>query len=149
MPDNKLTTVPVPDTLLVYPQLANLNLWGNVQVRSEWAYPTGGMSFQFNVNDESRIRIPLEDIPPGDYEVLADFARIPDGCAFSLWERQSQISEWIQGDATSRQRVGELFLGNISIQSSGPTLTFQFRTDSTHNVFFLNRLKLISRKARF
>jgi hypothetical protein len=147
LPNNKLTTVMVPDTLLIYPQLANLNLWGTVQVKNEWAYPTGGMSFLFTVNDESRIRILLEDIPPGNYGVFADFAKVPDGCSFSLWEREARISEWIPGDTASRQRVKELFLGNISIHSSRPTLTFQFRTDSIHNVFFLNRLKLINRKA--
>jgi hypothetical protein len=105
------------------------------------------MSFLFTVNDESRIRILLEDIPPGNYGVFADFAKVPDGCAFSLWEREARISEWIPGDTASRQRVKELFLGNISIHSSRPTFTFQFRTDSIHNVFFLNRLKLINRKA--
>jgi len=142
-PTNELTAVPIPDTLLIYPQLANLNFWGNVQLKSEWVYPTGGMSYIFTVNDESHIRIPLETIPPGNYKVFADFAKLPEGCTFSLWERQTQISEWIPGNSSSRHRTEQLYLGNISVSSSQPTLTFQFKTDSSHTVFFLNRMKLV------
>lgn len=142
-PTNELTFVPIPDTLLIYPQLADLNFWGNVQVKSEWVYPTGGMSFLFTVNDESRIRIPLKDIPRGNYKVFADFAKLPEGCSFSLWERQTRISEWIPGNSLSRQRIEQFYLGDIFINSSQPTLTFQFKTDPSHRVFFLNRMKLV------
>jgi hypothetical protein len=142
-PTNELTSVSVPDTLLIYPQLARLNFWGNIQLKSKWAYPTGGMSFLFTVQDDSRIRIPLEPVPPGNYKVFADFAKLPRGCAFSLWERQTQISEWISGNASSRQRMEQFYLGNIVIHSSETTLTFQFRTDSSHDAFFLNRIELV------
>lgn len=142
-PVNELINIIIPDTLLIYPQLANINFWGNVQLKSEWAYPTGGLSFLFTVNDEARIRIPLETIPSGNYKVFADFAKIPDGCTFSLWKRQTRISEWIPTNSSTRQRTEQLYLGKISINDSQPTLTFQFKTDSVHQVFFLNRIKLV------
>jgi len=77
------------------------------------------------------------------YELIEDFAKLPEGCTFSLWERQTQISEWIPGNSSSRHRTEQLYLGNISVSSSQPTLTFQFKTDSSHTVFFLNRMKLV------
>lgn len=82
-PARDLTDVAFLDTLLAYPQLANLTIWGDIVVKSLWAYPTDGTSFLFIVNDESPLSISMETIPSGNYKVFADFAKTPEGCAFS------------------------------------------------------------------
>ena len=145
-PTSVSTEVPIPDTLMIYPQLANFNIRGDVQVKSQWAYPTGGTSFLFTVNDESVLRIPIENIPAGNYKIFVDFAKTPDGSSFSLWQRQTQISAWIPTASAGRERVEQLSLGEIQRTQSWQTISFRFKTEPAHTGFFLNRLVLVKIK---
>jgi len=41
-PSNELTKVIIPDTLVIYPQLMDYNIFGNLDVKTTWKYGTGG-----------------------------------------------------------------------------------------------------------
>ncbi|MFH0756722.1 MAG: glycoside hydrolase family 172 protein [Bacteroidota bacterium] len=142
-PDNELARVYLPDTLVVYPQLMSCDVWGSISFESSWAYNTGGLSYLYTVNDESKLRISLKDIPFNSYKLCLDIAAFDEGCEFSVWQRQSQISSWINTANTAVTRIEELYICDIGLGDFKNTLTIRFRTDEKHNKLFLNRMILI------
>jgi len=119
------------------------NVWGNISFESGWIYNTGGLSYIYTVNNESKLRISLEDIPYNTYKLYLDINEFDEGCEFSIWQRQSQISSWMKTAGTSAKRIEELFVCDIDIRDFKNTLTIRFKTDNNHNKLFLNRIILI------
>jgi len=145
-PTNDITSVYVPDTLMLYPQLLHFNIDGDVNTKTQWAYNTGGESFIFTINEAgSALGIPLEKIPTGRYKLFADIVKSPQGCDFSVWQRQTKISDWISTNSSTKQRVKELYTGDIEVTDSQTSVTLQFNTTATNKSFFLNRFILVKK----
>ena len=142
-PTNELTTVYLPDTLVIYPQLMSYNVWDNINFESSWAYNTGGLSYLYTVNNESKLRISLKEIPYNKYKLCLDITEFDEGCEFSIWQRQSQLSSWINTANTSTTRIEELYVCDIDIRDFRNMLTIRFKTDEKHKKLFLNRMILI------
>jgi len=146
-PSNQLSSVYVPDTLVMYPQLMNFTVWNNITCKASWAYNTGGQSFTFSATDESRLKILLDEIPDGVYKLYADITNNEKGCSFSLWQGQTQVAGWQdtrgQGKA---ERLPLQYLGNIAIRDFYRSLTVQFKTTPTANEFLLSRLIFVWEK---
>ena len=142
-PNNADSKVFIPDTLMLYPQLLTVNIWGQAAVKPTWAYNTGGESFIFTVNDGTRLKFSVGEILPGRYQLFADFTKFPEGCDFSIWQRQCPVGGWIPTYAKTKERVSQLYLGSIAINDTENTLTIQFKTNRENNSFFLNRFILV------
>ena len=142
-PSNELTRVFIPDTLFIYPQLADFTLFGNMNIETTWKYGTGGESYLFTPGTESWLRISMSEIPPGNYAIYFDIIKDLSGCEFSLWQRQKQVSDWISAYNYKEERAKDLFVCDIDIPDTRKTLTIRFRTDQKKNSLLLNRIKLI------
>ncbi|MFN8341891.1 MAG: glycoside hydrolase family 172 protein [Cyclobacteriaceae bacterium] len=139
-------TVAVPDTLFLYPQLMDMTVGENAIIKAEWKYPTGGQTYNFAVTEETSIRISLRELPLSNYEVLIDYNQLPDGCSFSLWQRQTQVSGWLNANASKESRQEHISLGTLRTTELLNTLTFRFQTTATRRQWSLNRLIFIRRK---
>jgi hypothetical protein len=144
-PVKETPSVYIPDTLMIYPHLNNFMFWSGVTTKSMGLHDTGGLSILYTVNDESRIRFSLEDIPDGKYELFMDFDRVPTGAEVSIYQRQTLIRNGIDGYATANTRVPSEKIGEIEITPFKKTLTLQFKTTAQKNEFLLNRF-IIARK---
>jgi len=144
-PSEELSSVFLPDTLIVYPQLMDYNLFGNIDVKTSWKYGTGGESYLFTPGSDSWLKISLANIPQGNYAMYFDVMKEPFGCDFSLWQRQTQISDWISTAAVKEERVRNLYTCDIDIRDFKNTLTVRFRTDGQKNGLLLNRITLIKK----
>jgi hypothetical protein len=142
-PTRQLTRVFIPDTLVVYPQLMDYNLFGDMDVKTSWKYGTGGESYLFTPGNDSWLRISLSDLPYGDYSLYLDIMREPFGCNFSLWQRQTRISRWIPTNGPGEERVMHLFACHMQISDYNKTLTFRFRIDQQKTSLLLNRIVLV------
>jgi hypothetical protein len=142
-PTSQLTTVFIPDTLIIYPQLMNYNLAGNMDVRTSWKYGTGGESYLFTGSNESWIRIALTDIPQGTYRLTFDVNEKPDGCDFSVWQRQTKVSSWISTNHGEEERVKDLFICDLDIRDFKNTITIRFKSDREKSSLLLHRMTLI------
>ncbi|MEJ7587396.1 MAG: glycoside hydrolase family 172 protein [Ferruginibacter sp.] len=139
-PTNELSKINVPDTMMMYPQLMDFNISGAIDTRTMWGYNTGGESFIFTARDQSAVRISLDEIPRGGYKIFGDFVKSPEGCAFSLWQGQNQLSDWIPGDSSLKERIPQLYLADIVLNDFRSSLTIKFKTTAEKKNFFLNRL---------
>ncbi|WP_153797234.1 glycoside hydrolase family 172 protein [Foetidibacter luteolus] len=137
------TAVYVPDTLNLYPQLLEFTVWDAADVKATWAYPTGGQSFIFGVNSESKLRLSLKDILPGKYKLYADYELNSEGCDFSIWQRQTQLSEWISTSAGTKSRNSNHYLCDITTDDLVNALTLRFKNTGQKKSFFLNRFILV------
>lgn len=142
-PTTSTNTVYMPDTLYVYPQLMDYNIYGNVDIRTSWKYGTGGESYLFTPGDESAIRISLKDIPKGKYGLYFDINSSASGCDFSIWQRQYMFSDWISTMSKQDLRIKDLYIRDIDIGDFDRTISLRFKTGPAKSTFLLHRIKLI------
>jgi hypothetical protein len=146
VPTNELTKVHIPDTLIMYPQLLDYNIFGNLDVKTTWKYGTGGESYQFTPGADSWLRISLADIPPGRYKVFFDVMKEPFGCDFSVWQRQTQLSDWISTYKTKEERTNDLYVCDLDHLDFINTITVRFRSDKQKSSLLLNRIILVKKE---
>jgi hypothetical protein len=140
------TQVSMPDTMMVYPQLLTFNTFGDVHVKRRWRWHTGGEAGIFTTTGEAAIRVHLQEVPDGDYKVFLDYARHPDGGQFTLWQRQTPLSDWRPSHGSDTARVEREFVSNVTLTPLNHTLTLRFRPDGSRSQFWLNRIILVRRK---
>jgi hypothetical protein len=141
-PTNELSAIYYPEKLIIYPQLMSFDIWRDMDIRTEWG-ETGGFIYNFKVNNESRLRVSLKEIPHGKYKLYLDVNRNPEGCDVSLWQRQTKISEPISLFGLEKERLENLYVCDIEMDEFRNTLTFRFQTTPEKSVFSLNRLILV------
>jgi hypothetical protein len=144
-PTSELTSVFIPDTLIIYPQLMDYNFDGNMDLKTTWKYGTGGKSYLFTPGDDAWLRISLADIPRDKYSIFFDVMKESFGCDFSLWQRQTRISEWISTYQPVEERKKELYVCDINLDGFINTLTIRFKTDLQKRSLLLNRIMLIKK----
>ena len=144
-PTTELMKVFVPDTLFIYPQLMDYNIFGSIDIETTWKYGTGGETYFFTPGAESWLRISLEDIPHARYSLFFDIMKEPFGCDFSLWQRQTQVSEWIPTHSSREERQSQLYAGDIDVEDFKNTLTLRFKLQGERRTMVLNRVILVRR----
>lgn len=145
-PSNISSEVFIPDTFMLYPQLMNLGIEGEISVKTEWLYPTGGETFVCTVENESALRISLREIPGGLYRLYMDFVKTPETCNYSLWQRQAPLTAWENGYHDSSKREESHYLADVHIDDRNNTITLRFEAPPGKNKFLLNRLILVKKK---
>jgi len=146
MPTSELSRVFIPDTLILYPQLLELTLFGSIDIKTTWKYGTGGESYLFRPGGDSWVRISLKDIPEGSYSMYFDIMKEPDGCDFSVWHRQSQLSGWIPGYSPKEERDMNQYICDLDINNLKNTITLRFRPEDERTGMLLNRIMLIKKQ---
>lgn len=142
-PVSEISGVFIPDTLIIYPQLIDFNFSGNMDISTTWKYGTGGISFLFTPASDSYLRISLKDIPKDHYSMSFDIINEPFGCDFSVWQRQTQISEWLPTYNTEEKRTPEQYVCDIDLNGYIKTMSVHFKTDQKKRSFLLNRIMLV------
>jgi hypothetical protein len=137
------TKVYIPDTINIYPQFSNVVLGEDINVKTVWDNNDEGQSFDITATKDSKLKIVLGDIPAGNYKLFISYVKQPGGCDFSVWQRQTQISEWQTSSAADKQKVKEMFAGNIHITELNNAATLQFKTTGDANKFLWTKLMLV------
>lgn len=134
------TSVYAPDTMMLYPQLLTFNTGGDIAIQQR------GESFIFTTAGESSIRVQLQEIPVGNYRILFDYATLPQGCSFSLWQRQTPLTGWIKAYSAAAEQVRKRYFSDISLTPLNHTLTIRFKADQDKKQFSLHRIILVKAK---
>ena len=135
-PQNAETTVFIPDTLMIYPQLMKYSLAGAINISGNtWTSSTGG-----------QIRIDLSDLPMGNYQLLADIEKGPQGAEVVWWQRQKQVSEAMSFYSETKQRQSNVYICDIALNEFRNALTMHFKRDTIRQTVQISRLILIRKK---
>jgi hypothetical protein len=145
VPGTGLSHVYIPDTLILYPQLTEFTLYGSIGIRTTWKYGTGGESYRFIPGGDSWVRYSLDGIPVGNYRMYFDIMMEPEGCEFSVWYRQTQLTDWISSFNSSELKNSDLYICDIDVDELKNSFTTKFRTSPDKTSFLLNRVILIKK----
>jgi len=145
IPNNNSTAIYIPDTLEIYPQLTPATFDENLAVVAKWTDSPAKTMF-YTVSNESLLKMYLQDVPSGTYTVYLDYRKSNDAVAFSLWQRQTQVSEWLDAYATSNEKIKMFRAGVIDITEMNSTISFRFKTTEQRNKFTLAKIVLIKNK---
>jgi hypothetical protein len=137
-----LSEIITPDTLLLYLQLSKYSNWGKLSVNSSWI----GEDVIIKANDETLLTMYPENIEPGKYKLSIGFSKHPGGCEFSVWQRQAQISDCISTTANEKEKVAELYIGNINYNSNDNSVSLRFKTKPGNQTFLFNKFLLVKMK---
>jgi hypothetical protein len=136
VPTNLNTSVYIPDTLMVYPQLMQLTVDGNLRVE--------GNSMQSSTGGS--VRIALNEIPKGIYKLYADLEKTPDGAEISLWQRQKLVSSSISFYSKDRQQSKNTFMCDLIIDDFRNAISLHFKKDISKSIIHIDRLILVRQK---
>ncbi len=120
-----------------YPQLMEVSLgWGTLLDFSN------SRDFVMSSEGEGLLRIDLPDVPFGRYRVLLSYYSMPEGAAFSLWQRQKRISPWTSTASAAEELLEFMPMGHLDVTDQVSTLTIRTRPESSKRRFKFNRLVL-------
>lgn len=146
IPSASNTRVPVNDTMEVYPQLIFSAIDNYSEVKARWT-GSPGKTLYYTIASNTILKMSLAEIPPGEYQVFMDYEKGADAAEFSLWQRQSQLTEWINAKAPGLEKVRKQLMCNLRLTEQNNGLTFRFKADSSNTKFTLNRIVLVRVKS--
>ena len=146
LPQDNNTQVYISDTLNIYPEFTRMSAGDNMTIETSWDSASIGQSIRMKVNNESSLILYPDGVPPGRYQLYVNVINQPEGCRFSVWQRQSQLSNWIDTKATANGYVSNEPVGTIDITEGNQTMTLHFDTDDNHHRIWLSKLMLVKTK---
>lgn len=132
----------IPDTINIYPQFSKVEIGNDIAIKSVWDHNDVGQSFDITAPDNGMLKVNLGAIPTGNYQLFIAYAKQPGGCEFSIWQRQTQISKWLQSSADVKQKAIE-YVGNIHVTDLNNSATIQLKTTNTANKFLWIKMMLV------
>ena len=130
-PTNSLSKVYIPDTLIMYPQLMRFTISGTVAINQVNETST------FTSLNDGRANISLAELPAGSYKIYADIETDRWGADISLWQRQTQIGDWLSMYSERNETKKHVHLGDISLDELKNSVTIVFRTTGDHDQLIL------------
>ena len=136
-PNNSLTTIFIPDTFMIYPQLMQYSVAGAVKI--------DGSSFESAT--AGKLQIDLSDIPNGHYQVFADMDKTPDGAEIFVWQRQKQVSNSLSFYAAQKEFLPNEYMCDINIDDFRNAITLHFKKNEVKSKIHIRRLIIIRKKS--
>jgi hypothetical protein len=137
------TKVYIPDTINIYPQFSKVEIGSDMNIKTSWDNNDIGQSFDITAPDNGMLKVNLGEIPTGNYKLYIAYAKQPGGCDFSIWQRQTQIAGWQSSAAADKQKIKEMFAGNIHITELNNSATIRFKTTKEANKFLWIKMMLV------
>ncbi|HVM89586.1 MAG TPA: glycoside hydrolase family 172 protein [Puia sp.] len=141
-PTNANCSIFIPDTLLLFPQLMKFSSRGDISMSNLWI----GEDVVTKASDESTLAFFTDDIEPGTYKLFVSFSKVPEGCSFSLWHRQTQLSDWIDTYNSQKEEVKTQFVCIVGLDDNNHSLSLHFKTKENRLTVLLNHFVLVKVK---
>jgi len=125
-----------PGVHVFYPQLLQLSVGGGTSV----AFVGGALEIRAERN--GLVRFDVSALRPGRYRVRLSYRRGPSAGSFSLWRRQTQISEWVDARAQEEERVEAADMGEIELTAQARSVTVLTRAADGPTLLRIDRLIL-------
>lgn len=136
------TKIFMPDTLEIYPQLMLIAMDETLSAEAKWE-GSPAKTVYYTVSGNSLLKMSLEKIPVGEYDVYFDYQKRNDAVQFSIWQRQTQISDWIDAYASQTDKLKMQKITSITLSELNNSMSFRFKTTEQRNKFVLTRIILV------
>ncbi len=138
LPEEDLRIVYLPDTLIFHPILLNMNVGLDMNVKY-----SGWEEITISGNDNSRIKIDLNELQKGRYKMLITYTGHKNGCAFSVWQRQKRISGIISTSSDQSGIISGTEVGEIQINDFYNSVTLMLEPPAAGKSLKFSRLMFI------
>jgi hypothetical protein len=135
-PTPELREVYRPKEHVYFPQLMDVTIGGNVQVNQD-------RGLRIQTEKEGMVRIMLNDVPEGKYQVAVSYFEKPDGADFRIWQRQKQMTEWKSTKNSKESLKEKVSVGEIELTKQTNSISFHVRKNDAGKQFELDRIFLI------
>ena len=125
-----------PTTHVFYPQLLELSLGGGTSI----SYVGGAL--EVRAEREGLVRFDVSALAPGRYRVRLSYRRGPDSGSFSVWRRQTLLSDWTDARADAEERVEGADVGEIELTPQARSITVRTRSVDGRTALRIDRLIL-------
>lgn len=134
VPDNALTQVYIPDTVVFYTRLMrHLTYNGNLQLRKDAATLTG--------NDNAGLNINVAEVPPGKYKVALHLT----GAACQTLDVRiadaKRNQDWQSVAITAGAMPADLVIGEVEVTDPDIPVNILFRTKSANPALTFDRVR--------
>jgi outer membrane usher protein FimD/PapC len=134
-PSDGLRTVYIPKEHVYYPQLMDITTGENVAV----TYHRG---LRMVTSSEGMVRIMLNDIPEGTYDVSFSYYEKPNGADFCVYQRQKQLTGWKETKAPKEELKHKQSLGEVVITPQTNSISVHVRKNELADEFELEQIHL-------
>jgi hypothetical protein len=83
--------------------------------------------------EEGFLRIAIDEVPHGRYQMFLSYYEHPAGTAFSVWQRQRVIADWRSSHADAERYLEHQPIGEIEVNDAVDTVTIRTRTEGARN----------------
>lgn len=135
-PTPELRAVYLPKEHVYFPQLMDVSIGGNVQVNLD-------RGLRIRTEKDGLLRIMLNDVPEGKYQVLLSYFEKPEGADFCIWQRQKQLTEWKTTKSSTERLKERVSVGEIELTKQTNSISVHVRKNDKGNQFELDRIFLI------
>ena len=137
-PTEDLRVVYLPKEHIYFPQLMDLTIGGGAQVVHD-------RGIRINTQNQSMVRVMLNDIPEGKYKVMINYFDKPEGADFQVWQRQKRLSDWISSKGNEESFKEKLHIGDIELTQQTNSITFHVRKNGDKGKQFELNLIILER----
>ena len=97
--------------------------------------PSDSWTTKIDIGSVPIVQVLLHGLDNGRYKAYIEYGKTLHGTPFSLWQRSSQISGWIETDIETPEQVGkQVYAGDIEITDEIKTITLRKKTNDTASV---------------
>lgn len=137
-PVSDLRVVYSPDTLIFHPILMDLNL--GLETNAKF---TGWDAIMITGNNGGRVRLDLDELEKGQYNLFVTYMIHNKGGEFSVWQRQKKVSDDINTFSASERHTITTEIGEIQINDFYNSLTLQMEPPSAGKELRIHRLMFV------
>jgi hypothetical protein len=139
-PRAELRKIYFPDTLVITPDLMKVTIGlFNASSRIDWG------KFRFYGDEKSIMVIHLDEIPRGDYRMYLSFFRGPNGCDFSVWQRQHRVSGAINARTAKEEAIEDFYVGDIRLDENYPSVTLMKESPEEERELIFSRMMFVKK----
>ncbi len=92
-----------------------------------------GVFFSADSTVQGKIRIDLDEMRPGRYNVFLSYKKDRESGMFSLWRRQQQLTSWIDAHSEEPEDITFEHMGELAITEDVRSLTIQTKEQGDRN----------------
>lgn len=135
-PTPELREVYLPKEHVYFPQLMDATIGENVKTFNQ-------RGLRMTTEKDGMVRIMLNDVPEGKYQVAISYFEKPDGADFCIWQRQKQLTEWKSTKGDREALKEKIPVGEIELTKQTNSISFHVRKNDQGTQFELDRIFLI------
>lgn len=140
-PEGDLLDIFIPDTLMLLPNLLNVTVGINQTVEfRDW------VKIVISGNEVRPVVVHMNEIPQGTYSMFLTYEEHPQGCEFSVWQRQQEVAAGLDSRGQETKVVEDQYIGDITLDEQYSTVSLRKDSGDPEEELIFYSITLVKKK---